>query len=81
MKIQKGGATMKRDMYKTVAETTDTISERYDMSLSEWRELTQKAVEGGINGACDAIHIAFVYGYALGRRSAKKSPGTKTGAR
>ena len=72
---------MNRDMYKTVAETTVKIPERYDMSFSEWWELTQKAVEGGINGAFDAIHIAFVYGYALGWRSAKKSPGTKTGAR
>lgn len=76
MKIQKGGATMKRDMYKTVAATE--IPYRYDMNLAECRTLADKAREGKLY---EAISTAFTYGFALGQRSAKKSPGTKTGAR
>lgn len=70
---------MKRDMYKTVAEIQGKIPNGYSMSVTECFELAKKAVEDGKD--FDAIATAFDYGFALGQRSAKKSPGTKTGAR
>lgn len=73
---------MKRDMYKTVAEIKGKIPHCYCMSLDECLSLTKKAVNGGdANAAFEAIVTAFDYGFALGQRSAKKSPGTKTGVR
>lgn len=67
---------MKRDMYKTVAATE--IPYRYDLHFTECRELADKAKSGEL---FEAIRIAFNYGSSLGQRSAKKSPGTRTGAR
>ena len=48
------------------------------MSFTECVDLARKAAEGK---PIEAIAMAFDYGFALGQRSAKKSPGTKTGAR
>lgn len=67
---------MRRDMYKLVAVTE--IPYRYGMNFSECMELADKAQSGKLY---EAINIAFTYGFALGQRSAKKSHGTKTGAK
>ena len=69
---------MKRDMYKTVAKIKGKIPNGYSMSFTECVDLARKAAEGK---PIEAIAMAFDYGFALGQRSAKKSPGTKTGAR
>lgn len=69
---------MKRDMYKTVAKIQGKIPNGYSLKISECLDLAHKAAEGE---AFNAIAMAFDYGFALGQRSAKKSPGTKTGAR
>lgn len=69
---------MKRDMYKTVAEIQGKIPNGYSMMFNECIDLVNKAAEGK---AFEAIATAFDYGFALGRRSAKRNPGTKTGAR
>lgn len=69
---------MKRDMYKTVAEIQGKVPNGYNLSYSECVALTKEAVNGK---PFEAIATAFDYGFALGQRSAKKSPGTKTRAR
>lgn len=72
---------MKRDMHKTVAGIKGKIPRAYDIDAGEVFELTEKALRGDANAAFEAIVTAFDYGFVLGQRSAKKSPGTKTGAR
>jgi len=46
---------------------TVKVNDKYDMGSSEWRTLSEKAMEGG---AVDAVRLSFRYGYAKGYRAA-----------
>ena len=61
-------------MMKTVSEVKGRIPRAYGLGFNECLELTKQAAGGDANAA-------FEYGFVLGARCEKESPGTVTGAK
>lgn len=66
-----GGAEMKRDIYKAIAEGEKLLNERkgYELKFSEWEMLNKELIE---KGSFRAIISIFQCGVAIGYRLAKK---------
>lgn len=64
---------MLRDMEKTAAQIVGKIPSGYQLSSKEMYELMDKALQGGANGTCKALIMAFRYGFVLGTRAARKA--------
>lgn len=58
----------KRDMMAIYEQEQHNVPDGYDMTISEIRKLVYMGRDGE---EVEAVNIAFVYGFALGRRAEK----------
>lgn len=61
-----------RNMEALTEAAAHAIPGDYDICAEEITRLMAKALQGGANGAFDAITTAFVYGFICGNRATRR---------
>lgn len=63
---------MKRNVQAIIEKTQGTIPPAYDLTVEQWRQLTELAASG-ITSSAKATQSAFLYGFAMGRLCEKRN--------